>query len=50
MPAPPTARDPLHGLASKTARSVATATAAFRKALARLLGGGWQLGRERHTR
>ena len=50
MPAPPAPGDPLHGLASKTARNVDTAVAALRKALARLLAGGWHQGRERPTR
>jgi hypothetical protein len=40
MPALPTTRDTLRGLASTTAQRVATAGAALRKALARLVNDG----------
>jgi len=51
MPALPNTRDPLRGLANKTTQSVATASAAFRKALARLVNnGGSHQGPEQRTR
>jgi len=40
MPAQPNTRDTLRGLASKTEHSVATASAALRLALARLVNNG----------
>ena len=51
MPALPNARDSLRASASKTAQSVATASATLRRALARLVtNGGGQPGPERRTR
>ncbi|MCW2764467.1 MAG: hypothetical protein JWO11_426 [Nocardioides sp.] len=51
MPALPNSRDTLQGLVSRTEQSVATASAALRKALARLVSnGGRHQGPERRTR
>lgn len=50
MPALPTTRETLRGLATRTAQGVSSVNAALRRALARLITGGQQPGSERRMR